>query len=160
MRRFDNKAIALIAVIIIILLITITVLGITSFISNSLSLNVAKSSLEGAVSAAKAGIYAAIYDYIASPGQPYWDRASDVKIDGNIYYSVGGKGETRRMSNFLLIDADNPQTVNSGGGGTNNQLQRIPLSNINPTQSITVNQMRVEWMNFGGALNRITLAGV
>ncbi|MCM8782296.1 MAG: hypothetical protein NC828_04530, partial [Candidatus Omnitrophica bacterium] len=150
--RFENKkGIALIAVIIIIIVTAIAVLGIAVFVSNSLSLNVARASMEGAIFASQAGIYAGIYDYLANPSQPYWTKAQNVNVAGNTYYSVG------KDANFLLIDADNPQITNSAG--TNNLLQRIPLSNINQTQAITVNRMMVEW-NFGGRLNRVRLGGV
>lgn len=152
-----KKGIALIVVIIIILIAAIATLGISVFVSSSLSLNAARAAMETALFAAQAGVYAAIYDYLATPGQPYWDRASDVVIMNNVYYSSGGRGATRKAANFLLIDADNPQTVNSSG--TNNMLQRIPLTNINQAQSITVNRMMVEWSNFGGNLNRIQLGG-
>lgn len=147
-----KKGIALIAVIIIILITAIAVLGIVVFISNSLLLNVARASMEKAIFAAQAGAYAAIYDYLANaPGAPYWAKARDVNIIGNVYYDVG------KDANFLLVDADNPQTVNDSG--TNNRLQRIALRNTNQTQTIRVNRMKVEWYNFGGNLNRIALGG-
>lgn len=146
-----KKGIALIAVIIIILITAIAVLGIVVFISNSLLLNVARASMEGAIFAAQAGVYAAIYDYLATPSQAYWSKATNVNIIGNVYYHIG------RDANFLLVDADNPQTANSSG--TNNRLQRILLSNINQTQAIRVNRMRVEWYNFTGNLNQIVLGG-
>lgn len=152
-----KKGIALIAVIIIILFVIIATLGISVFISRGAVLNVVRASREGALYAAQAGVYAAIYDYLANSAQPYWDTASDVNVANNVYYCVGGRGSTRRMANFLLVDADNPQTANSIG--TNNRLQRIPLSNINQTQSITVNRMMVEWYNFAGSLNQIALGG-
>ncbi len=129
----------------------VAVSGIAVFISNSLVLNVVRASMEGALFAAQAGVYAAIYDYMASPTQPYWIKAANVNIIGNVYYSVG------KDANFLLLDADNPQTANASG--TNNQLQRISLTNINQTQAIRVNRMMVEWYNFGGNLNRIVLGG-
>ena len=141
-----KKGIALIIVIIIILLAAIAIFGIISFVANSLYLNVGTSSMEGAISAAQAGIYAAINDYLASPAQPYWTKAASVNIIGNKYYSAG------KDANFLLIDADNPQTASD-------LLQRIPLKNMNQTQSITVNQMKVEWYNFSASLDRMVLGG-
>ncbi len=147
----NDKGIALIAVIIIVAVTAIAVLGIATFISNALVLNTVRAAREQAIYAAQAGIYSSLYDYLATVPR-YWVKALNVNILGNAYYGAG------RDANFLLIDADNPQTLDSGG--TNNLLQRIALMNINQTQAITVNQMKVEWANFGGTLDLVTLRGV
>ena len=82
----DNKGIALIAVIIIIVIAAIAVLEVASFISNGLALSVAKASMAQAIYAAQAGIYAAIYDYLLNPAQPYWTKVTTPQnILGNIY---------------------------------------------------------------------------
>ncbi|MDP3789403.1 MAG: hypothetical protein Q8R48_03260 [Candidatus Omnitrophota bacterium] len=143
----NQKAVALILVIIIIAVVAVVVLGIASFISSGLALNIARSYTERAIFGAQAGVYAAIRDYIATTPR-YWVKARNTNVLGNVYYSIG------RDANFLLIDADNPQI-------TNNIIQRIPLSNINQTQAITADKMKVEWYNFPAntRLNRITLGG-
>ncbi len=145
-----TKGLALIVVIIIIVASAVVILGIASLISTSLTLDIVEAAMEDAISAAQAGIYAGINDYLASPGQPYWSKAVGTNVVGDSYYSVG------KDANFLLVDADSPQTSNSGGG-SNNLLRNVPLSNISQTQAITVNQVKVEWYNFGGSLNRIEL---
>ena len=78
----DSKGIALIAVIIIILITAIAVLGITSFISNALALTTVRASMEQAISAAQAGIYAAIYDYLLDPALPYWTKVTTPQTQG------------------------------------------------------------------------------
>ena len=144
----DSKGIALIAVIIIILITAIAVLGITSFISNALALTTVRASMEQAISAAQAGIYAAIYDYLLDPALPYWTKVTTPQnISGNIYYKVG------KDANFLLVSAVAAQR-------SSRTLINIPLFNINETQSITVNKMKVEWSNFTSTLREIRMGGV
>ncbi len=148
MKALGEKGIALIVVIVIVVITAIIILGIASFISNALALATAKSSMEGALFAAQAGIYAAIYDYLAVPSARYWTKTANVNITGNKYYSVG------KDANFLLVNAFNPQI-------SNKVLQAVPLSNINQTQAITVKQMIVEWTGLSGStrLNQVYLGG-
>lgn len=143
----DDKGIALIAVIIIILITAIAVLEVASFISNALALNVVKGSMEQAIYAAQAGIYAAIYDYLLDPTLPYWIKVTTPQnISGNIYYKVG------KDANFLLVSAVAAQRSST-------TLRNISLFNINETQPITVNKMKVEWSNFSSTLREIRLGG-
>lgn len=142
-----DKGLALIVVIIVIVIAAIVILGIASFISSGLSLAIAKASMEGAIFAAQAGIYAAIHDYVSDPSQPYWDKtAAPQNISTNIYYNTG------KDANFLLISALSSER-------SSRVLRRIPLANLNNTQSITVNKMEVEWYNFSANLSQIDLGG-
>lgn len=143
------KGIALIVVIILILIVAITVLGIATFISHGLILNVVKASMEQAIFAAQAGIYASLYDYLQYPAEAYWTKtATPQNISGNIYYSAG------KDANFLLVSAANSER-------NGRILRRIPLSNLNATDTITINKMKVEWSNFGGtSLRVIQLGGI
>lgn len=143
-----SKGIALIAVIALILFAAIIILGISSFVSNSIALNAGRAYMEGAFAAAQAGIYASLYDYTADG---FWvKQTADVTVMNNVSYKAG------KDADFLLIDSDDPRTAKSGST-KNCLLCNIPLSNINQTQPIIVNQMKVEWYNFGGNLEKITL---
>lgn len=144
-----TKGIGLIVLIIIILIVAMAVLGIAIFISRGLFLNTVRASMEQAIFAAQAGVCAGIS--AATPPSYYWYKTSNVNILGNGYvrYSVG------KDANFLLVDADNPKSISSDGL----ILQRIPLTNLNSIQAITVNQMKVEW-DFGGTLDLVVLGGV
>jgi hypothetical protein len=146
-----RRGIALIAVILIILVVAIAVLGIAASISNAMHLSVVKASLETALFAAQAGIYAGVHDYLATAGQLYWTKARNIEIARNIYYSVGTD------ANFLAVDATTAERQND-------MIRRVGIANINETQSITVNQMTVEWYNFTGddanaVLTQIRLGG-
>lgn len=144
----DKKGIALIIVIIIIVIAAVIVMGITSFISSGMSLNIARASMEGAVCAAQAGLYAGIYDYIQNPGQLYWGKSRNINMVENRFYSAGID------ANFLLIDASSPRAVGQ-------RIERIPLTNINETDAITANEVSVEWYNFAGAsLVSVRLGGI
>lgn len=143
----NRSGIALILVIAVILIVAIMVAGITAFVSGSLMLNSVRSSMEKALYAAQAGIYAAIYDYLADPANPYWRKARDIVMIPNVSYSVG------KDADFLLVDADYPDLYNA-------IVRRINLFNTNDNQSITVDRMALEWANFPGAsLTQITLGG-
>lgn len=147
MYRNKRKGIALIAVIVIIAVSAIAVFGIATFISNALVLNTVRSAREQAIYAAQAGIYACLYDYKADS---YWTKVTNFNPINNLYYSIG------KNANFLLIDASNPQVF------SDNVLRRIPLANINNTQSITANTMKVEWYNIdtsGFTLGQVWLGG-
>lgn len=142
-----RKGIALILVIIIMVVAAIVVFGIASYISNSLALNIAKVSREQAIFAAQAGIYASIYDYNVDPSQPYWSKITSQNLSDNIYYSAG------RDADFLLTSAANTRL--SG----NRTLQNFALGNINATQPIIINSVKVEWTGFAGNLTQIYLGG-
>ncbi len=140
----NKRGIILVEVIIIITLLAIIVSGITVYIAQTLRFDVVSIQQDKALYAAQAGVMRAIVDY---QDGGMWDSAQDVSLDGNVYYQLG------EDANFLVVDASNSQI--SGGGS---HLRRIPIQNINASNSITITDMVVSW-TFGGDIDRVRLGG-
>jgi len=137
-----NNGFVLIGLIIIIVLLSIVVLGITTYISEALLLNVSDINQEKAIYSAQAGVMRAIVDYVDGGS---WDSAQNVNVIGEFYYHLG------QDSNFLAIDASNPET--SGG---DKHLRKIPIENINASDDIIITDMIVSW-TFGGNITKVKL---
>ena len=144
---------ALIVITILVIITSVVVLSIADFLSNALPLNISRWCMSEAMHAARAGVYMAIRDYRETANKLYWVKTlAFVNITGGSYYKIG------KDSNFLLADTDNPQIANDGSGGIDKALTRISLSNLNETQAITVNRVKLEWANMGSAtLNSLVL---
>ncbi|MDP8289823.1 MAG: hypothetical protein P9M02_02505 [Candidatus Susulua stagnicola] len=132
----------LIGIIILIVLLAIITLGITTYISEALLLNVSNINQEKTIYLAQAGIMRAIVDYVDGGS---WDSAQNVNVAGEFYYHLG------QSSNFLLVDASNPET--SGG---DKHLRKIPIQNINASDDIIITDMIVSW-TFGGNIKKVKL---
>ena len=137
-----NNGFVLIGIIIIIVLLSIVVLGITTYISEALLLNVSDINQEKAIYSAQSGVMQAIVDYVDGGS---WDSTQNTNVSGEFYYHVG------QDSNFLLIDASNPET--SGG---DKRLRKIPIQNINASDDIIITDMIVSW-TFGGNIKKVKL---
>lgn len=142
----NNKGIMLIGVIIIIVFLSIVALGITTFLTEALRSNAISINQEKALYMAQAGIMQAIADYSESGGGAgLWDSVQNENVDGEFYFHLG------EDANFLLIDASSPKIDGQ-------DYKRIPIKNINDTDSITVTSLVVSW-TFGGNITGVTLAG-
>jgi len=131
----QNKAVALIAVVIIITLSSIIALGIVTYITNILSLNLATIDQGKAFYAAQAGIMSAIVDY---QNNGSITAETDIQMSNDTYYSTGGAGM------FFLADATNPSIV------ANRKLKDTPMTNLNSVDDATITHMQVSWDPDGG----------
>jgi len=141
----NKKAIMLIQVIIIIVLLAIVASGIVIYLAEGLRFNVTKMNQEKALYMAQAGIMQAIADY---DDGGLWDSATNVNVENEFYYHIG------EDANFLRVDANNPLIESSA----KKQLRRVPMKNINATETITITSMIVEW-NFSGNIKQVWLKG-
>jgi len=132
-----KNGIALIAVILLIVIVSVAGIGIAGSISNNLFAGARKALFEQAYFAAQYGIYAALDDYLHTAPVNYWKKVSN----GTVLYVANASVNIGEDSNFLLVDASDPQIPID----IQYQIRRVGLSNINETQSITVNSMKVEW---------------
>ena len=136
----NNKGVLLIGVIIIIVLLAVITVGITTYITEGLMLNVSNINREKAMYMAQAGVMAAISDYKVGGA---WSEAENENIEGEFYYHIG------EDANFLWVDASNPAV-------SGKFLKRIPIKNIHDTDSITITDMVVSW-SFGGNITQVYL---
>lgn len=142
----NNRGIMLIGVIIIIVALSIVALGITTFLSEALRANAKDINQEKALYMAQSGIMQAIADYNKiGAGSGLWVSVENENVDDEFYFHLG------EDTNFLLVDASSPQIDGQ-------EYKRIPIQNINDTDSITVTDMVVSW-TFGGNITEVTLAG-
>lgn len=142
----NNKGIMLIGLIVIIVALSIVALGIATFLTESLRSNAVDINQEKALYMAQAGIMQAIADYNeAGAGAGLWDSVENENVDDEFYFHLG------KDANFLLVDASGPQIDGQ-------EYKRIPIKNINDTDSITITDLVVSW-TFGGNLIEVTLAG-
>jgi len=135
LKHTQNKAVALIAVVIVITLLSIIALGIISYIANILSFNLAAIDQEKAFYAAQAGIMSAIVDY---QNNGSITAETDIQISNDTYYSTGGAGM------FFLADASNPRIV------ANRMLKDTTMTNLNSVDDLTITHIQVSWDPDGG----------
>jgi len=134
----NRRGFTLIASLILIIFVSITIIGVTFFIIQRLSLNEAvKTRAQGAY-LAQAGIQQAVYFY----------RFRD--ISGTGYFSLG---QTNLDAyNFFVLGADDADllmvnTSASGLGGGSKHLEDWDIQNAADTRAITIKEMTVTWNN-------------
>ena len=139
-----SKGFALIITIVLILVIATIILGLVSFIANSAYLIMGRVARETAISAAQAGVYWMIADYVTN------NSVSKVTLDSYLIpkldsYKVGTD------ANLLLVDADFPTGI------LTTSLASIGLANIGASD-VTISRVIVEW-DFGDKITAVSLGG-
>ncbi|MFH1762443.1 MAG: hypothetical protein ABIA63_15195 [bacterium] len=141
----NEKAFTLIAIIIIVLLAGILASSSVFFIGESLRHNTTRSYQEKTINLAQAGIYRAIYNFRISGSY----SEINTNVEGNQWFIVGSNA-----ANYLLIDTQNTRLLVS-----NTRLQDFEFTNINTSQNITLDKIRVSWEPYSGGegLNQVRL---
>jgi len=131
----NKRGIALMTVIIIVVFFGIASFGITTFIVESLRLNVANIEQEKAIYAAQAGIMHAIVDYVNNGSIT---EVSDVSIADDATFSIGGAGM------FFLANCTNARVI------AGRKLKDTTMTNLNSVDAVTITHMEVSWTPDGG----------
>lgn len=131
----NNKGITLVGVIVIVVLLAIVAFGIVSYISEGLRYNIMNINREKALYAAQAGIMSAIAEYV---NNGTISEETDTQLTSDTSYSIGGSGM------FFLADCSTPRIV------ADRKIKDISMTNLHPTDDITITHMEVSWTPDGG----------
>ncbi len=148
-----NRGITLLASLMLIVFISISVIGVSIFVIQSLSHNSIKQFYIKTVNLAEAGLHHAIYFF----------RFRDLTANG--YFSLGQTNIDSNNYFVLSASAADLLMVNTSTaalGGTNNRdLLNLRIQNATDSQAITIDRMVVSWVKTGPVrrLQRIQING-
>jgi len=127
-----KKGIVLIEIIMIIVLLTVVIVGITSYIMESLRYNVSMMNSDKALYMAQAGVMSVISDYQIDNIVTAPLYSVNVNSPSEFYYSIESN------SNFLIIDG----SLCKANGRV---INHWPLQNISSTTPVVLDHVTITW---------------